>query len=255
MRDFIRPKPIDNEIVLDPSKIIMSKTDYKGVVLYANDYFMKICKYEEWELMGQPHNVIRHPDMPKVIFKFMWERLHQGKNIHAIVKNLAKDGSYYWVMTTFETSYDEDGNILAHYARRKAVPKKAKEAFENLYSKILKIEQQNETAAEKFFYGYIENSGKSYDQLFLDILEMSKEEVVSYFKNERTILIPKKEDVDLDIDFTNIEQKKQPEIKQEKSNEELEKLKADIAKLQEALAKKEEEPKKKKGLFGKFFSK
>ena len=102
----------------------MSKTNRKGVIQYANNYFLEVCQYSENEILGKPHNIIRHPDMPKVIFKVMWEKLHKGENLFAVVKNLTKDGSFYRVVTKFETTYDKDGNIISHYARRKAVPKK-----------------------------------------------------------------------------------------------------------------------------------
>ena len=262
MIKFIRPKPINNEIILDPSKVIMSKTDYKGVIQYANEYFMTICGYEEYELMGKPHNVIRHPDMPKVIFKFMWERLHKGENIYAIVKNLAKDGSYYWVMTTFETTYDEDGDILAHYARRKAVPIEARKTFEDLYKRIIKIENQNEEVAEKYFYGFIEDSGKTYDELFLSILGMKENEFLDYFQNNSlNINLPVDESVNIDIDSNHIEKKKDVIINSNtesttSTNDDLQKLKNDIARLQQELDKKNSEAKtKRKGFFGRFFSK
>ncbi|MEJ2469266.1 MAG: PAS domain S-box protein, partial [Campylobacterales bacterium] len=68
------PQPVDEEIKLDPKKYIVSKTDPKGIIEYGNDYFVEISGYKESELIGQPHNIIRHPDMPKVVFKLMWDR-------------------------------------------------------------------------------------------------------------------------------------------------------------------------------------
>ncbi|MEA2111286.1 MAG: PAS domain-containing protein [Campylobacterota bacterium] len=90
-----RPDPVNEEIVLDPKQYIVSKTDRKGVIEYGNEYFVEISGYKESELIGTPHNLIRHPDMPKVAFKMMWERILKGENFIAIVKNLAKDGRYY----------------------------------------------------------------------------------------------------------------------------------------------------------------
>lgn len=177
--------PIDKEIKLDPSKIIMSKTDARGVLEYANDYFMEISGYEEFELMGQPHNIIRHPDMPKVVFKVMWDRLHRGENIHALVKNLAKDGRYYWVLTNFETKYDDDENIVSHYARRKAAPGNAVYQIEKLYNTLLSIEKnQNEEVAEKYFYGMLEEKRKSYDEYIFSVLDISAQDLKFYFLDE-----------------------------------------------------------------------
>ncbi len=178
------PVATDREIKLDPSQVIMSKTDPKGIIEYANDYFMEICGYEEYELMGKPHNIIRHPDMPKIVFKLLWERLHKGENIHALVKNLAKDGRYYWVLTNFETKYDDEGNIISHYARRKAAPGNAIYQIEKLYKTLLAIEKnQSPETAEKYFYGLLEEKGMTYDQFILDLLNINEKGVKSYFYN------------------------------------------------------------------------
>jgi len=183
MNRIIRPTPIDREIKLDPSKTIMSKTDEKGIIEYANDYFMEICKYEEYELMGQPHNVIRHPDMPKVVFKLLWQRLFKGENIHALVKNLAKDGSYYWVLTNFETKYDKEGNIVSHYSRRKAAPGNAVFLIEKIYKTLVAIENtQGADVAEKYFYGLLEEKEQSYDEFILEVLGVTEKSLVEYFK-------------------------------------------------------------------------
>jgi len=251
MSKFIKPKPIENEIILDPSKVIMSKTDQKGIIMYANDYFMEICGYEEFELMGKPHNVIRHPDMPKVIFKFIWEKLHKGENVFAIVKNLAKDGSYYWVMTTFETTFDDDGKILYHYARRKAIPSKVKKKVAALYKKIKKIENQDEKVAEKYLYGYLENLGIKYDQAVLSLLEMTGQDLNQYFLNTEINTNINTEDIVLEIDFDHIEQK----TKKETSSNEIDQIKNKIAKLQEELSTKQNKDQKNKGFFKHFFPK
>ena len=188
----MRPTPIDKEISLDPSKTIMSKTDPRGIIEYANEYFMEICGYEEYELMGQPHNIIRHPDMPKVVFKLMWERLHKGENIHALVKNLAKDGRYYWVLTNFETKYDEEGSIVSHFARRKAAPKMAVMEIESLYKKLLLIEKnQGAEVSERYFYGLLEDKNVGYDEFILDILKTDKRLLQKYFAFSNTPTLKK----------------------------------------------------------------
>lgn len=177
-----RPTPIDKEINLDPSKSIMSKTDAHGIIEYANDYFMEISGYEEYELMGQPHNIIRHPDMPQVIFKLMWERLNKGQNIHAFVKNLAKDGRYYWVLTNFETKFNEDGIIISHYARRKAAPKNAIYSIDRLYRTLRAIEtKQDLKTSEKYLMGLLEEKQQTYDQFILDLLNIDNKTMSAYF--------------------------------------------------------------------------
>ncbi|AXT60653.1 PAS domain S-box protein [Aquimarina sp. AD10] len=170
MKVLKRPEPINAEIILDTKQTIMSKTNPKGIIEYANDYFMEISGYEEFELIGQPHNVIRHPDMPKVIFKWLWERLKEKKNINALVKNLAKDGRFYWVITDFEVKLDDNGEIKSFSARRKAPPRSTIEKISALYKKILSIEQaRGVEIAEKYFVGFLEEKGMTYDEFIEDI--------------------------------------------------------------------------------------
>jgi PAS domain S-box-containing protein len=177
---------IESEIKIDPSKTIMSKTDKRGIIEYANDYFMEVSGYEEHELMGQSHNIIRHPDMPKVIFKELWRRLKNGKNIYAIVKNKAKDGRYYWVLTSFETKYDADGNITSHYAKRKAVPSQAIFYIEKVYKTLRAIEKnQSLEVAEKYFKGMLEEKHMNYDQFILAILNTDSQALSNYFQTKK----------------------------------------------------------------------
>lgn len=159
------PKPIDKEIKINPKRYIVSKTDAKGIIEYGNDYFVKISGYSEAELIGQPHNIIRHPDMPKVVFKMMWDRINKAQNIMAVVKNLAKDGSYYWVVTEFEPKVDLISNeIISHTAFRKAAPQKAIDAVEPLYQKLIEIEKNGGMqASEKYLRGFLEENKTSYD--------------------------------------------------------------------------------------------
>ena len=166
---MLRPKPIDNEIKLSDKRYIVSKTDAKGIITYANDYFVEICGYSEKELIGQSHNVVRHPDMPKVAFKLMWDRIKQGKNFIAIVKNLAKDGSHYWVVTDFEPKIDPISNeVISHTAFRKAAPRKAIEEIIPIYATLLKIEEEDGMeASEMFLRNFLDENRTTYDE-FID---------------------------------------------------------------------------------------
>jgi len=167
-----RPEPKNNEIKLDPKRYIVSKTDKHGIIEYGNDYFVEISGYTEPELLGKPHSIIRHPDMPKIVFKLMWDRINKAQNIMAVVKNLAKDGSYYWVVTEFEPKVDPITNeIISHTAFRKAAPKKAVETMEPIYQKLLEIEKEGGMeASEKYLRGFLEEKGVTYDEFINDII-------------------------------------------------------------------------------------
>jgi len=159
------------EIVLDPKKYIVSKTDLSGVITYGNDYFVEISKYDKLDLIGSPHSVLRHPDMPRVIFKLMWERIQRGENIIAIVKNLAKDGRYYWVMTDFEVNMDPFVNKpLSYTAYRKAAARAAIEAIEPIYKELLEIEKiDGIRGSEEYLRKFLQSRGQTYDQFVDDI--------------------------------------------------------------------------------------
>jgi PAS domain S-box-containing protein len=168
---FKQPTIIDKEVVWDKSKVIMSKTDHRGIIEYANEVFVDVCGYEDYELMGQPHSIIRHPDMPKVLFKVLWENLKQGVNFHAVVKNLAKSGRYYWVVTDFESTKNENGEITNYFGRRRAVPQEIiTNHIEPLYKKLLQIEKASGVEySEKYLIGFLEEKNRSYVEYINDL--------------------------------------------------------------------------------------
>ena len=159
------PKPIDNEIKLSSKRYIVSKTDAKGIIEYGNDYFVEISGYSQKELIGQPHSIVRHPDMPKIAFKLMWDRISQGKNFMAVVKNLCKDGSYYWVVTDFEPRVDPLTNeIISHTAFRKAAPQKAIDTMIPIYDKLLELEKDGGMEASgEYLTNFLNENNTTYD--------------------------------------------------------------------------------------------
>lgn len=170
---MIRPTPIDHEVILDSKKYIVSQTNPQGFIEYGNDYFIEISKYSEAELIGQPHNIIRHPDMPKIIFKMMWDRIKRGKNILALVKNLAKDGSYYWVITEFEPKRDAiSRQILSYTAFRRAAPRDAIDKIEPIYKKLVELENSSGIqASESYLRGFLESKSMTYDKYIDEIVQ------------------------------------------------------------------------------------
>jgi PAS domain S-box-containing protein len=169
---FSRPTPIDKEVSWDKTRVIMSKTNPIGIIEYANETFVDVCGYEDYELMGQPHSIIRHPDMPRVIFKVLWENLKEGNNFHAIVKNLAKSGRFYWVITDFEIAKDANGVIVNYFARRRAVPQEVIAMhIEPLYKKLLQIESASGMEfSEKYLIGFLEEKNRTYVEYIKDLM-------------------------------------------------------------------------------------
>ena len=105
--------PTTKELFFPQNEIVVSKTDLKGRITYANRTFCALAGYGEAELLGQPHSIVRHPDMPRAVFKQLWDAIHGGREIFAYVKNMAKTGDYYWVFAHVTPSYDESRNIVA----------------------------------------------------------------------------------------------------------------------------------------------
>ncbi len=166
-----KPTPKDEEIVLDPKRYIVSETDEKGRITFANDYFQEVSGYTQEELIGQPHSIVRHPDMPKVVFKLLWETIKSGKNINAVVKNLAKDGRYYWIFTEFEIRKDTDtGEIIGYHASRKKISRHVIEVIADLYKKLLEIEKKEGVeASEKYLVSFLKEKGDDIE--FSNIME------------------------------------------------------------------------------------
>jgi PAS domain S-box-containing protein len=167
----MKPTPRDEEIELDPKRYIVSETDAKGKITFCNDYFIEVSGYSKEELIGKPHSIVRHPDMPKVVFKLLWETISQGKNINAIVKNLAKDGRYYWIFTEFESRRDTDTNaIIGYHAARKKISKHVLEIIADLYAKLLEIEKSDGVeASERYLVEFLKEKGD--DVEFANIME------------------------------------------------------------------------------------
>ena len=170
---MMHPTPTDKEIKLSSKRYIVSKTDAKGIIEYGNDYFIEISGYKQEELIGKPHSIVRHPDMPQIAFKLMWDRIQTGKNFMAIVKNLAKDGSYYWVVTDFEPKRDPSTNeIISHTAFRKAAPQKAIDTIIPIYAQLLELEKEGGMeASQKFLYEFLESNNTTYDEYINNLVE------------------------------------------------------------------------------------
>lgn len=138
----MKPKitPIDHEVSLSDDEFIVSKTDTKGIITYVNRTFMSIAGYSEPELLGKQHNIIRHPDMPRGAFKLLWDTLQQGNEFFGYVKNLCKDGSYYWVFANVTPDYDTRGQLRGYYSVRRKPTRTAINTITPVYKKMLEIE-------------------------------------------------------------------------------------------------------------------
>ncbi len=135
-----RPEPIDEEVVFDGRSLI-SETDTKGNITFVNRKFVEMTGYSKKEVVGHPHNILRHPDMPKVAFEGMWNIIKDGKVWDGYVKNLRKDGKYYWVDVHIVPKKDENGAIIGYIASRKVTDPKRLETTIIQYKRLLAEEK------------------------------------------------------------------------------------------------------------------
>lgn len=137
------------EQFFDEDEIIVSKTDLKGHITYCNDVFLRIAGYTEQECLGQPHSLIRHPDMPRCIFGLLWETIQDGREIFAYVINRCKNGDHYWVNAHVTPSRDGSGNILGYHSNRRVPDRKIVEGtIIPLYKDLLAEEQRHKNGKE-----------------------------------------------------------------------------------------------------------
>jgi len=171
-----RATPTTTERFFNEDDIIVSKTDLKGRITYANKVFLDICGYSEAELMGQPHSIIRHPDMPRAVFKLLWDTIQEGREIFAYVKNMAKCGDFYWVFAHVTPTFDADHNIVSYHSNRRVPdPKIIKTAIAPLYAEILREEAAHQNGKDALAAGYrrlidfVGSQKVSYDELVFSL--------------------------------------------------------------------------------------
>jgi PAS domain S-box-containing protein len=167
--------PTGRERTWPESRIIVSKTDTKGIITYANKVFCDVALYRENELVGWPHNVIRHPDMPRCVFKLMWDTIEKGEEIFAYVVNLAKNGDHYWVLAHVTPTFDEAMRIVGYHSSRRVPRRDAVETMSGLYHRLLDIERgrpspkEGMAASEAALFGILKDKGVAYDEFVLTL--------------------------------------------------------------------------------------
>ncbi len=151
---------------------IVSKTDLKGRITYVNQIFMKMGEYSEAELLGKPHSLIRHPSMPKAVFKLLWDKISKKEEIFAYVINKTKNGNEYWVYANVTASLDERGNIVGYYSVRRCPNPNALAIIKPLYATMLETEKRSGVdASTKVLTDILTDKGVSYDEFIISIQE------------------------------------------------------------------------------------
>ena len=171
----MHPSPTGVERIFDDEEIIVSKTDLRGVVTYANDVFLRVSGYREDEIVGAPHSLIRHPGMPRCIFKLLWESLAAKNEIFAYVVNLAKNGDHYWVFAHVTPTFDRDEQPIGYHSSRRRPERRALDAIEPIYRRLLDEERKYTSKVDQMaasgdlLRAVLAAQGAEYDQFVLSL--------------------------------------------------------------------------------------
>ncbi|MDP3438194.1 MAG: PAS domain-containing protein [Azonexus sp.] len=153
---------------------IVSKTSPKGIITYGNPIFIEFSGYTEAELIGSQHNIIRHPDMPRAAFNLAWDTISTGKEFFAYVKNMAKDGSFYWVFTHIAPDFGPGGNIIGYTSVRRCPKRSGLDKIEPLYRQMLQAEKAAGArdaieAGTKVLLDLLQQTEMNYEQLIFSL--------------------------------------------------------------------------------------
>lgn len=163
-------KPTDVENPFSVNDIIVSKTNLKGEITYVNDVICTLAEADESEMIGQQHNIILHPDMPRSIFQLLWQQIKAKKEIFAYVKNMAKTRNHYWVFAHVTPTLNDQGEVICFHSSRRSAPENEISIISELYEKNRNVETKHDNrkdglkAGVDFFHEFLEKTGMSYDE-------------------------------------------------------------------------------------------
>jgi PAS domain S-box-containing protein len=170
----IRPTGVERTFGAD--ELIVSKTDPRGVITYANDVFLRVSGYTMDQVVGQPHNLIRHPSMPRAVFQLLWDTLAQRREIFAYINNLASDGGHYWVLAHVTPSFGAGGSLVGYHSNRRRPAPRAVERVLPLYERLLAEERRQPNArtavaaSSALLAEALAGHGGSYDEFVWSII-------------------------------------------------------------------------------------
>jgi len=162
--------PTNNERTFSEDEIIVSKTDLSGHITYANRVFLDVALYRESEVLGAPHSMVRHPDMPRSVFKLLWDTIQEKHEIFAYVKNMAKNGDFYWVFAHVTPSFSATGEVSGFHSNRRLPRRDAVEKVDGLYRELLAEENKHGDRKQGMNAGFdklvalLNDSGATYDE-------------------------------------------------------------------------------------------
>ncbi len=167
--------PSGREQTFGEEELLVSKTDRQGRMTYANGAFLRVSGYTEAEAIGQPHSIIRHPDMPRAVFKLMWDTIEAGGEIFAYVLNLAKNGDHYWVLAHVTPTFGRAGEIVGYHSNRRSPDRAALAKIVPLYHEMLAQERGQASKVDqiaqgiKVLEGALASKGAPYEEFVFSL--------------------------------------------------------------------------------------
>ncbi len=171
--------PTNKEVILKEEDFIISKTDLKSRILYGNRIFIEMSGWDESEILGKPHNILRHPDMPRAAFKILYDHIQNGKEWFGYVKNIRKDGGYYWVFANISPTYDSNHKMIGYYSVRRKPVEGFKNIIEPLYIHLKEIEK---TEGMEGALSEIDNLAKKLNMSFNEIMIKIQKGIINEIK-------------------------------------------------------------------------
>ena len=174
-------RPTGEERTFGADELIVSKTDARGVITYANDVFLRVSGYDMDEVVGRPHNLIRHPDMPRAVFQLLWDTLTERRELFAYINNLASDGAHYWVLAHVTPSYGPDGGVIGYHSSRRKPSPRAVAHIQPRVERLAAEERRHATAkaavaaSSRLLTDLVAEQSTSYDELVWSII--NREEI------------------------------------------------------------------------------
>ncbi|MCP5143650.1 MAG: PAS domain-containing protein [Gammaproteobacteria bacterium] len=167
--------PSGRERSFSQDELIVSKTDPQGKITYANRVFLRVAGYDERELLGVQHNIIRHPEMPRCVFRFLWDTIGAKREIFAYVLNLCKNGDHYWVFAHVTPSLNDAGEIIGYHSSRRVPERRAIDAIAPVYKSLHAEERKHSSprqgleASTGMLLDYLGQRGGDYEQFVFSL--------------------------------------------------------------------------------------
>ena len=156
------------ELTFDEKEFIVSKTDLAGKIIYGNEVFIRMSEFSEAELLGKPHNLLRHPEMPASVFKFLWDKIKNKEEVFAYVLNKTKFDNFYWVMAHVTPSMNDQNQLIAYHSVRRKPTQKALDEIKPIYRSLLEAERRGGIrAGEEALVNFLSKRKVSYEEFIL----------------------------------------------------------------------------------------